>query len=60
MLKAALDRLAQVAPMLSKAKRESMAKKGVDMYIAIIRKDVKEGKAYVEADHQGTKRASGL
>lgn len=50
MLKAAEGRLARQLPFLSRAARHAQARKGVDMFVAKIRKDVKEGKAYVEAD----------
>jgi hypothetical protein len=47
MLKAAAGRLMSLG--LSKAKSKALARTGVDMYVARVRQDVKEGKAYVEA-----------
>lgn len=47
MLKAAEGRLARQFPFLSKAARRSQARKGVDMFVAKIRRDVKIGVAYV-------------
>lgn len=58
MLKAAEGRLARKLPFLSKSARRAQAHKAVDMYVATVRKDVKEGKAYVEADGGGKKRTS--
>lgn len=50
MLKAAEGRLARQFPFLSKAARRTQARKGVDMYVATIRKDVKAGVVYVESE----------
>lgn len=48
MLKAAAERLRREFPGISKKKRCALARKGVDMFVAKIRADVKGGKAYVE------------
>jgi hypothetical protein len=58
MLKAAEMRLSRLFPGLTKAKRAAMARTGVDMFVARVRRDVKEGKAYVEADHSRTERTT--
>lgn len=46
MLKAAEGRFSG----LPKSKRKAFARKLVDIHVAKIRKDVREGKAYVEAE----------
>lgn len=47
MLKAAEGRLARQFPFLSKSARRAQARKGVDMYVARVRGEVKRGVVYV-------------
>lgn len=50
MMTAAQKRLLNEFPGISKKKRCALARKGVDMFVAKIRADVKKGVAYVEPE----------